>query len=133
MSTRDWQRALSYLTVEARKGVIGAVCMGTAYAVQADLAKAESYGGLLSRHGLLGKDEMPESADLGVLFRELMDWVEANLEGEQLIDLPGSIAATTYSDFRIEGDFAYARQSGPQGDSTARFKKVDGFWYVGTG
>ena len=114
-----------------QKGVVGSVCMGTAYAVQGDLAKAESLAAVLDRHGLLGQSEIPDSVDLGAIFRELMDWVDANLARDEHLDLAGAIAGSTYSDFRIDGDRASARQTGPQGETTVRLRKIDGFWYLG--
>ena len=76
--------------------------------------------------------EVPDAVDLGPVFRDLMGWVEANLAGkDKLFDMAATIADSTYSDFKIDGERATARQSSPESDTTVRFRKVDGFWYVG--
>ena len=131
MIAREWERAMSYLTRDMQKGMVGGLCMGAAYAVQGDLGKGESFADVLNRHGMLGQSEVPDSMDLGLVFRDIMQWVDANLANDEHMDLAGAIAASTYSDFRIDGDLAYARQSGPKGDTTVRLRKIDGFWYVG--
>lgn len=130
MIERAWARAMSYLTREMQEGLVGGVCMGTAYALDGDREKGESFAAVLDRHGLLGQKQLPASADIAVIFCDVMDWIDANLDGEQQFDLPGSIAAGVYSDFRVEGDRAYAKLSRGEQTHQARFSRVDSFWYV---
>ncbi|MEL7451183.1 MAG: hypothetical protein AAFN78_18360 [Pseudomonadota bacterium] len=127
-----WSAAFKYMVPEVRKSLVGGLCMEAAYAADGEGGDArERLGHIMQKHGLRGQGtrEWTDSELLAAL-RDLLAWFENSVPEEKRVNLAQSMADIEYTNYRVSGDFAYAKYELKGKVREQRFKCLDGKWYL---
>ena len=127
-----WNDAFEYLAPEARKTLVGGLCMEAAYAADGEGGRArERLGHIMQSYGLRdqGTRQWTDGELLAVL-HELLAWFEHSVPADKRVNLTQSMADIEHTNYRISGDFAYAKYELKGKVREQRFKCLDGKWYL---
>ena len=134
MIDRDFERALSYLTVNAQKNAVGGLYIGAAYAAQADPDAAQSFARIAEKHGLVRNDASIPDSDWPRAFADIARWIEKNLAdtagGGMLDKMVDQVRDSRFADFETDGDTAKATMTTGERTKRVRFKRVDDRWLM---
>ncbi len=126
-----WADAFRFATREAQAGLVGAVCLGSAYGAQENDAAGEALEEIFARYDLRdGPERSRDTAELIEIFGALMAWngrFQAIGLGRDYLAL---LEDTEYSEFEVRGALAYAISTTRGRRSQARFRLADGRWYL---
>ena len=132
MMSGDWPGALSLLSPRAREGLVGGAYAGAAWMDGHDEASRHSLGALMERHGL--RDGGPRRTwttdELAGMLADLDAWSREALPPDRRLDLAAGPAETTWSEFRVSGDRAYAIATCRGRRSETRLRQQDGRWII---
>lgn len=132
MMAGEWPTALSLLSPRAQEGLVGGAYAGAAWMEGLDEASRQSLAALMERHGLLqGSPGGTRSADeLARMLIDLDAWSRDSLPPQHQLDLAARTAETTWSEFRISGERAYAIATFRGHRSETRLRREEGRWII---
>ncbi len=126
-----WDDALACLTADSRSALVASCYFAAAHVADPDAASGIALDELLGRHGFKETKAKKWSVqDLVAAFGDLMAWSATHAPDGKGLDLVEKIARTTYSEFRIDGEFAYAIATTDGRRSQTQFRLVGGRWYM---
>lgn len=128
----DWHRVLDLLSPRAGEGLVGGAYAGAAWTEGLDGAARDSLAALMARHGLLeGSPRRTRSTDeLAQMLIDLDAWSREFLPPDRRLEPAARTAETTWSEFRVSGERAYAIATFRGRRSETRLRLHEGQWTI---